>query len=237
MLPKTDLPLFTTTLPISKKQVTFRAYTVREERLLLIAKETGDPAQIPLTVHQIIANCTDIKDPRKLNLVDRDFLLLQFRSKINGNIESLGYVCKHDLGEIGVCNSPIVVDIDLDKIEFGPLETTVMLDSLVGLSFHFPSVADDEQIKNLSVEFSVDKTLQAAYILLDSIFDSNVTTKADITFTEFEDWLLSRPAESFDKIDAFLSSLPELYYKATAICPKCKTNHEIILRGISDFFP
>ena len=53
MLPKIDLPIFETTLPSSGEKVKYRAFTVKEEKILLVAQESNDIGQTILAIKQL----------------------------------------------------------------------------------------------------------------------------------------------------------------------------------------
>ncbi|MFM7855042.1 MAG: hypothetical protein ACKO96_24730, partial [Flammeovirgaceae bacterium] len=57
MLPTLDLPTYELKVPSNGQVVKIRPFTVREEKLLLIAAESNDPNEIINTTKQIIKNC------------------------------------------------------------------------------------------------------------------------------------------------------------------------------------
>ena len=56
-LPKIKQPLFTIEIPSTKQIVRYRSFTVAEEKLLLIAKESSELSDIINVYKQIINNC------------------------------------------------------------------------------------------------------------------------------------------------------------------------------------
>ena len=56
-LPKIDQPLFSMTIPSIGKNVTFRPFLVREEKILLIAQQSGSDTDIIRAIKQILSNC------------------------------------------------------------------------------------------------------------------------------------------------------------------------------------
>ena len=53
-LPILNTPRFEVDLPISKKTVTYRPFLVKEEKVLLMALESGDQKQILKAMHDVI---------------------------------------------------------------------------------------------------------------------------------------------------------------------------------------
>ena len=56
-LPKIDLPLYTTEIPTTGKTVSYRPFLVKEEKILLMALESGEEENIHNATLQIIRNC------------------------------------------------------------------------------------------------------------------------------------------------------------------------------------
>jgi hypothetical protein len=56
-LPKIDLPVYQLELPSTKQKIKYRPFTVKEEKILLVAQEAGDAEQELLAARQIINNC------------------------------------------------------------------------------------------------------------------------------------------------------------------------------------
>mgnify|MGYP003350812256 CR=1 FL=1 len=79
MIPRlNDKPKYEMTVPSTGQEVKFRPYLVKEEKLLMIASETGDDKSIMKTMLDIINECTFHKlDIQKLPMFDIEYLLLQ----------------------------------------------------------------------------------------------------------------------------------------------------------------
>ena len=79
-LPKIITPEYTIQLKSVKKPVRFRPYLVKEEKIFLTAKQSGDVKEITNAVLQIIRNCTFGEiDVMALPAFDVEFLFLQLR--------------------------------------------------------------------------------------------------------------------------------------------------------------
>ena len=80
-LPKIDLPMMEMTLPSSGEIIKYRPFTVKEEKILLVAQESQDPQQEVLAAKQVVNNCLIDKDITELAMFDLEFVLLTMRSK------------------------------------------------------------------------------------------------------------------------------------------------------------
>ncbi len=56
-LPKIDLPVYSVNLKTENREVRFRPFVVKEEKLLIMALESNDYKQIVETIKQVINNC------------------------------------------------------------------------------------------------------------------------------------------------------------------------------------
>ena len=86
MLPKIDVPTYEIEIPSSKEKIKVRPFTVKEEKLLLMAMESKDVNEIVNTVKQIISNCiiNGKVDVDKIPFFDIDFLFIFLRAKSIG---------------------------------------------------------------------------------------------------------------------------------------------------------
>lgn len=108
-LPKIDLPIFEATLPSNGKKIKYRTFTVKEEKILLVAQESGDPSQNIMALKQVINNCLIDEDIDKLAMFDMEYMMLSIRAKSVDNGISFGII-DPDTGE------KIQLELDLDNV-------------------------------------------------------------------------------------------------------------------------
>ena len=86
MLPKIDLPTYDLTIPSTGQTVRVRPFNVKEEKLLFMAVEAGDPEEIVKSVKQVINNCILNEDVNidKLPFFDVDYMFIFLRAKSIG---------------------------------------------------------------------------------------------------------------------------------------------------------
>jgi hypothetical protein len=109
-LPKIDLPLFELVLPSTGKKIKYRPFTVKEEKILLVAQESDDVEQTILGIKQIINNCLVDINVEKLAMFDLEYILLMLRSKSVDNNIRFG-VTDPDT------NESIELEIDLNEVK------------------------------------------------------------------------------------------------------------------------
>ena len=81
MLPNLNLPEFITNLPSDNREVFFRPFLVKEEKILLMALEGKDSQEIQNSVMKIMTNCVkmDQIELEGLPYFDIEHLFLQLR--------------------------------------------------------------------------------------------------------------------------------------------------------------
>jgi hypothetical protein len=80
-----DTPTYNLTLPLSKKEVTFRPFRVKEEKILLLAMESDDPIEMYHALKNLIDSCSG-EDSGSLPIVDIEYLFINIRARSIGEI-------------------------------------------------------------------------------------------------------------------------------------------------------
>lgn len=93
-LPKIKQPLFELTVPSTNEVHLFRPYLGSEEKILLIAKESGDTRDIIMGLKQVIQNCAQSEDfdADDLATFDIEYLFLKLRAKSVDNVVKVAYL-------------------------------------------------------------------------------------------------------------------------------------------------
>ena len=117
-LPKLTIPKYKLKLPSDNRTVTYRPFLVKEEKLLLLATETGEQEDIVNAISEIIKTCIDISDVRTPSTFDIEFVFLQIRTKSVGENVEVNVVCPDD------DETEVKVSIPLDEIKVKKPEVT-----------------------------------------------------------------------------------------------------------------
>lgn len=176
-LPKISVPIFTTELPSTGAKVKYRPFTVAEEKILLIARESNDADQIIIAVKQILNNCVvDDLDVEKLPTFDIEWLLVHIRAaSIDNNVEF--QIRDPDTEEI------ITLEMRIEDIKLhrNPEHTNkIKADDTYTILMRYPTI--DESIKLIQVLAEYSR-LQSAIKATDP--DSSERKKAEIEFNSF----------------------------------------------------
>jgi len=231
-LPKIQYPIFELTLPSNKETVTYRPFTVKEEKLLLISQESEDQKERIRAMRQIVNNCCFnlSQDIGLLPSFDLEYCFLKIRSKSVGNIVELKY---RDLTDNKIYN----FEVDLDELEVIFNEnhkTAIKINDDLGIIMKYPTV---ELLNNIKTDIEDPETIfEVIKKCVATIYDEdNTYDTKDYTNEEITEFVESIPAKAFEDITAFFETIPvlkhELHYKDSD-----GTDKTITLQGIDDFF-
>ena len=241
-LPVIAVPKYQLTVPSSGKQVSYRPFLVKEEKILLIAMESDDEIQMTSAIQDIIGNCVyDDLNVKSMPMFDIEYIFLQLRAKSKGEIIDLSFDCDK-------CKKPIIIQIDLTKIETTRTEghdIKIPLSDDVGIIMKYPSM----ELQNIINEekSDVENVFSTITCCIGSIWDKeSVYATKDHTKEELNDFLESLPDDSFSKIQKFFDTVPKLKHefelKCTSKNGKGKNSHICgwketkTLEGLGSFF-
>ena len=97
-LPKVNTPEYTLELPSTDEEILYRPFLVKEEKLLLIAQETGDETSMINAVKSIVQTCilNENLDVSTMALFDLEYIFLNLRAKSVGETAKLKVKCPDD---------------------------------------------------------------------------------------------------------------------------------------------
>ena len=236
-LPKISTPSYHLTLPSTGKEIKYRPFLVREEKLLVLALESEDTKQITEAIKTVIKSCIETRGVKveTLPTFDIEYLFLNIRGKSVGEEIEVNIICPDD-GE-----TTVPVKINVDEIEvkkFDGHDKKIKIDDNIMLEMKYPSL--DQFIKN-NFDFSAANDMDQAFDLISSCIDTiytedEVWSTSDVTKKEITEFLDQMNSLQFKKIETFFETMPKLSHKITVINPKTKVENEVILEGLSSFF-
>lgn len=236
-LPKIDVPVYTISLPFSKKTVKYRPFTVKEEKLLLFSQTEEDPKQIASSIKQVVQNCVandiDITD---LPSFEVDYLFLKLRAASVNNVVKMK-IKDNDSEEFNDA------ELDLNEVELvikEQVDDKIALNSEYNIKLRYPSFKNVEAVVELVGEGFTrgDFTVGIIGECIESIYSvdgEEVYLLADYSREERTEFLESLTSKNLADIQKFLTNAPvlehELHYFDREGNPKSR-----VLRGLFDFF-
>ena len=244
-LPTIAVPEYTLTIPSTKKEIKYRPFLVKEEKILLLAMETEDQKQIINATKTIIKNCVfgDI-DVDTLATFDIEYIFLQLRGKAKGEDIELKYKCPK-------CENDIAVTVNTDEVQvlFKDDHTdNIKLTEHLGVIMKYPNI--DSQLKIAEHEEKDRPEIEALFDTIvdsiDCIYDNDTTyASKDHTEKEMTDFLESLTDKQFQKISKFFETMPAIRHQVKLVCTgktkgknkkSCVYTEEITLEGLNSFF-
>jgi hypothetical protein len=241
MLPKIDVPVYEIKLPSSGAPVKFRPFTVKEEKLFLMAYESDDAKYSVDTIIQVLNNCVisdiEVKD---LPTFDIEYLFLNLRARSIGEIVNLRYRCNNDVGteeDPKKCNSLVEMQLNILEVEptRNPIHTNkIEITEELGIVMKYPKIGlikDNTEVDDFNV------VLELIISCIDYIYDKdNIYYAKDSTSEELMEFLDSLQSKELEKIKSFFDTMPKLKKKVDFACNKCGYHENIELEGLQSFF-
>ena len=238
-LPTIETPTYELKLPSSNKKVKYRPFLVKEEKILIIARETKNQSDITNAVTDVLKKCVLTKgiDIDTLPTFDIEYLFLNIRAKSIGEDIKLTVTCPDD----GKTKVPVTIYVDEIKVTKPRGHTKdIVLDDKMTLRMKYPSLSqfisnnfDTED----EAEALVDKTFNVVADCMDTIFDGDDAWAAnDYSAQERLDFVQQLNSQQYKKVEKFFSTMPKLSHTIEVVNPNTKEKGSVVLEGLADFF-
>lgn len=231
MLPKIDLPIFETKLPSTQEDIKYRPFTVKEEKIMLVAGESKDMKQQILAIKQIVNNCVLERDISDIAMFDLEYLLLLLRARSVNNEVSFEIIDPDTSEEIKLT-------LDIDKVELKLVDEhakEVKINETYSLMLKYPNIDDFIRITSLN-----EKDPLASYFIMISCLDAVVSADEVHSFKNYSDKEVDEFMENVSGdvvkgIQNFFDSMPKLRHTMPY---KDKEGNEknFVIEGIRSFF-
>jgi T4 bacteriophage base plate protein len=236
---KIDLPTYEVTLPSTGKKVTIQPFTVKEEKILLMALESGDEKDIINATKQIIKNCvlTEGINIDLLPFFDIDYLFIALRAKSVGENIDVRFKCNHQTDSGETCGNIFSAKVDIANVKVKNMdrEKKIRINNIFTVVMKYPNysimkmINDNDTILNKkitmivnSIEYIQDK---------DRVLTAKEMPKEDlIAFVE------GLTQEQFKKLEEFIDNFPSFVIDTEAKCNKCGFVHRLEYDDFQSFF-
>lgn len=238
-LPKIDLPTYELTIPSSGEVITVRPFSVKEEKLLLMALEGGKADDIIKTTKQIVNNCIiDGKvDIDKLPFFDMDYIFIFLRGKSIGETVEVNLTCNNILENGDKCGNVFPTKMDIAKCEINyPEDITDQIDlgNNKGIKLKYPNYST---MKHIDEGSEVDQKSNIIVSCIDYIYDEDgMYSSKDHTKDELKEFIEGLTEENYKKLEAFVDEMPSFTVNLEETCPKCGFHHKVRYSDFFDFF-
>lgn len=230
-LPKIEFPTYSFTIPSSGKKINIRPYTVKEEKNILIAKETGDAESLFESVKNLISACANKQVKiEELTTFDFEMLFLKIRTISVGETTKIQLACNS-------CNEYNTVTINLASANIsGKIEKpkVIELSDTVGIQVSYPKIISAD---HMSEAEDVDQVISLLASSITSIYDGDVVSNpSDFTRAEMIEFIESLPSGKVEEIAEFLKTIPTVSIEKQFKCKHCGEEQTTKISSLSNFF-
>jgi hypothetical protein len=231
-LPKLQTSEYKLTLPSTQEEIKFRPFLVKEQKILMIAQESGEESQIASAVGQLVNGCTfGSVDANLSPMFDIEYVFLQLRSKSVGSKITLNVTCPDDN------ETQVEVEVDVDDIQVQmSLEHNQDIEITDDISIHFryPRLKDLQGMASELSDFA--KTLILVVECVETITSGEeVINRIDMTQDEIVEFIDSMNNTQMEGVLKFFETMPKVRHIIDVVNPKTKKKGEILLEGIESF--
>ena len=234
-LPKLTTPTYELEVPSTDEKVQYRPFLVKEEKILLIAMESGKGEDVIEAVKQIVESCTFNKlDLTRMPMFDVEYIFLNIRAKSVGEVSKLKLLCPDDK------KTYADVEINLDDVKVQVDDghnNKIELDNKMGIIMTYPNI---DSFKNSGItSINASNMLEVIGTCILQIYENDgekVYAAQDQTKKELNEFIESLQSKDFQKVQKFFDTMPKLRHTVKVKNPKTKKESDIVLVGLQDFF-
>lgn len=231
-LPIQSAPTYRTLLPSSNEEVKYRPFLVKEQKLLILARESEDQRQQLESVKELITACTFGEiDANTIAAVDLEWLFLQIRSKSVGENITVNLKCSDT-----ECKGTGEVHIDIEKVEVTGEASNepIMITDSVGVNLKLLTVDGVQDLFGKSQDEQIIGVLKAS---IARIFDNEqIFERVDISDSDLNDFIDNLTIDQLAKLTDWFEKSPKISFDASYKCNICDKQSTRRLEGIQSFF-
>lgn len=232
-LPTLNTPKYSLIVPSTSKTIEYRPFLVKEEKILLIAQQSGKQEDMSKAMMDIIDACTFGKlNLNELTSFDLEYIFIKLRTKSVGEEVEIGIKCSD-------CSALNHIAVNLENIEISgqtELPEKIMLTDTVGIVPKYISIKDIEKISKNQDDSS--KTLvQTIAASIKTIFDEkDVYEVNQASFEDLDNFISSLNRQQISKIEDIIKNSPKFEKNVEFDCAMCQCKNSHVLSGLQSFF-
>jgi len=203
---------------------------VKEQKVLIIAMESGDEKQIIEAITTIFKNCISTRFRMEdLAIFDVEYIFLQLRGRSVMEIIELEIPCDDD-EDVKV---PVTFPVDAVQVQFpeGHNRVIKLTDDIV-VEMKYPNLEYFAKV-NFTEEEPDPYDLVATCV--DRVYE-NGEDCGSFSPEEVKDWLETLTNDQFEKVQDFFNTMPVLKHEITVTNPNTGVKTTAVLEGLANFF-
>lgn len=233
-LPKIAKITHELTIPSTGKKIKYRPFLVKEEKVLILAQESGDQKEMARAIKDVISACVQTRGFKvdELATFDIEFLFLNIRgNSVGGDVEVV-ITCPDD----EVTRVPVTIYLDQIQVLIDEDHTpTIKLDDEYSVKMKYPTM---EMIMDTDADnVSVEQSLELIAGCIEQIYsDEESWAGSDSSNKELVAWIEDLEPKQFQALERFFETMPKLSHTIKVTNPETNVENEIVLEGLGSFF-
>lgn len=230
-LPKIDIPIQEMTLPSTGEKVKYRPFTVKEEKILLVAQESNDPTNEVLAAKQVVNNCLIDKEVSELAMFDLEYILMYLRGRSVNNIINFNIKDPET-------DETVELELDIEKISITRSEehtNEVKINDDYRLFLRYPTIDEFAKLTTMDQDDPLSD-----YTLLVSCIDYIASEDElhyfkDYAQEEIDTFMEDLSSDIVKGITKFFETMPRLRHEMTYTNNK-GNEKTFVVEGMRSFF-
>lgn len=260
-LPKITKSIYTLKAPSDGREVKYRALTVREEKILLIAQQASrdlvakaefekvTPEEVMnsakgqiIASAQVVGNCVidDKYEALDMPAIDFEYLMVAIRSRGVGN--TIEFKINGKDAEGNDTKKTAEVDVNLDEVKIVRDENhsnKIQISEDMTLIMRYSTMA--HSIKRLEGASNPEASAVVKFEIMRDCLESIVTGDSiyhfdDQSEEEVNEWVDDLDDEALQKINEFFNTSPFLRYEFPYADPETGEEKTLVVQGFESFF-
>ncbi len=236
-LPIQSAPTYTCVLPSNGNEVKFRPFLVKEQKVLVIAKEGEDQSRSLDSIKTMLKGVTafeenDWLDIEKLPMFDIEFLFIKVRAVSVGETVTINLSCQEE-----GCNGTGEVTVNLEEVQTSKpegVEPKIMITDEMGVVLRYPNWNTMERVNKIPQN---EQPIAMLKECISEIFDAeNVYDTDDVSKKELSDFVDNLTFPQIEKLGSYFDDMPKVFYDAEYTCKVCGTKQSRTMEGLQSFF-
>ena len=229
-LPELVTPTYELVVPSTKKKLKYRPFLVKEQKVLILALEENDSAQILEAIKTIFKSCINSRFKMEdLSIFDVEYIFLQLRGRSIQETIEVEVPCDDD-PETKV---PVSFPVDAVKVDFPEGHTSeIKLTEDILVVMKYPNL--DYFTKVNFTEEEVDP-YELVSTCIDRVYDKGEDC-GSFTAEEAHRWLETLTNDQFESIQNFFDTMPTLRHELTVTNPNTGVKTNAVIEGLVNFF-
>ena len=233
-LPKIAKITYELVIPSTDKKIKYRPFLVKEEKVLILAQESGSQTEMTRAIKDVISACVQTRGFKvdQMATFDIEYVFLNIRGRSVGESVDVIVTCPDD----GKTTVPVTIYLDEIEVIFDENhEANIKLDDTYSVQMKYPTM---EQVMEADAEnISVQESLELIAKCIDQIYSEEESFAAsDSSLKELVSWVEDLEPKQFAKLENFFTTMPKLSHTITVMNPETDVESSVVLEGLGSFF-